>query len=62
MEQQQLSNMAIMFQSAVDKGRNNHQTFEFSEVCKCFKFGINLEFISIAAAICITWIQENRIT
>lgn len=43
-----------MFQSTF-KGRNNHQTFEFSEVCKCFKFGITLEFISVAAAICITW-------
>jgi hypothetical protein len=30
------------------------QTFEWSVKCKVFNFGINLEFISVAAAICIT--------
>lgn len=31
-----------------------YQTFECSAVCKFLKFGISLEFISVAAAMCIT--------
>ena len=31
-----------------------HQTFEFSDECKVFNFGMNLELISVAAAMCIT--------
>lgn len=35
---------------------NEHdQTLAFNEECKFFNFGSNLELISNAAAICITW-------
>ena len=36
------------------------QTFECREECKVFNFGINFEFISIAAAMCITWTMKKK--
>ena len=36
------------------------QTFECRVECKIFNLGINLEFISIAAAMCITWRNKKE--